>query len=647
MSFKRYHQSLLPKVNTVSFFSRSAPLLKFSELCSYKLSPSIILSRDISHSSSHTYSNASNPHHHESIYNLDQHNQHQSSKSLFDATLSCTTININGQVTGISQPIPKARFLSENKLYARDLRSIDRTPVSIIPSILVRKNSILVNLLHIKAMIKYNKVLIFDTHDMENTENNRKNASKLSLFMYDLENKLQSHHLNEDGLPCTHEMSESEREQEANNLPFSQTFEMKALESILMNVMSTLETEMKIHVDAVNEILLSLDNNIDREILKELLIKNKALSKFYQKSLLIRNVINEVLDNDEDLVGMYLTEKHYWEVQQEKKRKEEEERSALSNNQKDGAAAATTIASSDTNASSKSGQVTNSSPGYRDLNDHDEIELLLESYYKQSDEIVQQMDQLLGNVKNTEEIINIILDANRNSLMLLEIKVTILTLGFTTGAFFAGLYGMNLENFIEETDYGFGVVTTSIIVVAAATTIWNLRKLVTVKKMTMMGTSPNSLNSVGINANKIPSSSYSMGNMNAYQSNSNSSSPASPLSHLYGTWCTRIYPVFLKFWRGNAAQRKYIRHWNWKQNQKAYNKKYNAGNQDIKNTVSGNSYYNSPEFSTSSSSFNHMNSSGFNGNIHSYYSQNTHDDLLQKDHYRDESLWKWLVQNKR
>lgn len=43
--------------------------------------------------------------------------------------------------------------------------------------------------------------------------------------------------------------------------------------------------------------------------------------------------------------------------------------------------------------------------------------------------------------------------------MLLELKLSVYTLGIAVGTFAAGLYGMNLENFIEETTWGFGAVT--------------------------------------------------------------------------------------------------------------------------------------------------------------------------------------------
>jgi len=123
----------------------------------------------------------------------------------------------------------------------------------------------------------------------------------------------------------------------------------------------------------VNELLTQLEEDIDRERLRNMLVYSKKLSAFEKKATLIRDALAEILDNDEDLAGMYLTEK--------------------------------------------------SRGKQRDVDQHDEVELLLEAYVKQIDGIVQEADQLVSNMRNTEEIVNIILDANRNSLMLLDLKV--------------------------------------------------------------------------------------------------------------------------------------------------------------------------------------------------------------------------------
>lgn len=80
--------------------------------------------------------------------------------------------------------------------------------------------------------------------------------------------------------------------------------------------------------------------------------------------------------------------------------------------------------------------------------------------------------------------IRAILDANRNSLMLLDLKFSIGTLGLAMGTFLAGLYGMNLENFIEETNWGFGTVTgisTALSLLVCWYGLIKLRKLQRVK----------------------------------------------------------------------------------------------------------------------------------------------------------------------
>ena len=80
-----------------------------------------------------------------------------------------------------------------------------------------------------------------------------------------------------------------------------------------------------------------------------------------------------------------------------------------------------------------------------------------------------------------------ILDANRNSLMLLDLKFSIGTLGFGAGAFIASLYGMNLENFIEESNLGFAGITGLSLVCAVGVWTAGLKKLGRVKRVSMWG----------------------------------------------------------------------------------------------------------------------------------------------------------------
>jgi magnesium transporter len=346
------------------------------------------------------------------------------SPAVRSSEISCTVIDKNGKVVAISKKIPRSIFLTSNGLHPRDLRNLSHAKVSIIPSILVRDMCILVNMLDLQVVIKRDQVLILDNADQ------KMDTTKLSLFIYDLESKLNNSKLENDN---KHGKSLLQGD-------VSLSYEMKALESVLMNTISRLEVEFKSELSVANTLLNDLEDNVDRDLLRELLMRSRAMAQFYQKSLLIRDVISDVLENDEDLVSMYLTEKH--------------------------------------------------AGIERDDTDHAEVELLLESYYKQTDEIVQQAESVKKNIKTTEEIINIMLDSNRNSLMLMELKITIGTLGFTIGMFFAALYGMNLENFIEETNYGFGSITAGIAAISILLTWYNFRILSAVKKVTMMGVGP-------------------------------------------------------------------------------------------------------------------------------------------------------------
>jgi magnesium transporter len=71
--------------------------------------------------------------------------------------------------------------------------------------------------------------------------------------------------------------------------------------------------------------------------------------------------------------------------------------------------------------------------------------------------------------------------------MLLDLKFSIGTLGISAGMFIAALYGMNLENFIEETAFGFAGVSIASTILAVAACIYGLRKLRRVQRLSMWG----------------------------------------------------------------------------------------------------------------------------------------------------------------
>lgn len=70
--------------------------------------------------------------------------------------------------------------------------------------------------------------------------------------------------------------------------------------------------------------------------------------------------------------------------------------------------------------------------------------------------------------------------------MLLDLKFSVGTLGLAMGTFLAGLYGMNLENFIEETNWGFGGVTGFSMLFSLLVCWYGLAKLRKVQRIKMM-----------------------------------------------------------------------------------------------------------------------------------------------------------------
>jgi len=83
-----------------------------------------------------------------------------------------------------------------------------------------------------------------------------------------------------------------------------------------------------------------------------------------------------------------------------------------------------------------------------------------------------------------------ILDANRNSLMLLELRFSIFTLGLGAGTFVAALYGMNLKNFIEESNLGFWGVSGISAALSVVVLMYGLARLRKVQRVSIWGEYP-------------------------------------------------------------------------------------------------------------------------------------------------------------
>ncbi|KAG6831077.1 hypothetical protein H0H92_013001 [Tricholoma furcatifolium] len=229
-----------------------------------------------------------------------------------DLMLRCTILDAEGSVKTISGHFKKSDLSSEHGLNARDLRKIDSRVPNLVPTILVRKEAILINILHIRALVKADAVLLFDTYGSADSRLH-------SVFLYHLEHNLKS---------------------KGSGSPY----EFRALESIILSVLSALEAEMVFIRNLVGGLLAELEDNIDHDRFKRLLHYSRRLTSFQNRASLVEEALEEVLRQDDDLNAMYLTDK-------------------------------------------KKGII-------RELQDHEDLEVLLESFAKQVEEIVNEAENI-------------------------------------------------------------------------------------------------------------------------------------------------------------------------------------------------------------------------------------------------------------
>ena len=87
--------------------------------------------------------------------------------------------------------------------------------------------------------------------------------------------------------------------------------------------------------------------------------------------------------------------------------------------------------------------------------EHGEVEVILETYLRKVDELENEVEQMVKSISLTEEHIQIRLDSTRNSMMKLELLTSIGTFGVTSAALGAALFGMNVPNGFENTPTAF------------------------------------------------------------------------------------------------------------------------------------------------------------------------------------------------
>mmetsp|Transcript_185 Transcript_185/g.320 ORF Transcript_185/g.320 Transcript_185/m.320 type:complete len:404 (-) Transcript_185:1658-2869(-) len=202
-------------------------------------------------------------------------------------------------------------------------------------------------------------------------------------------------------------------------------FEFRVLEGMLVNVCSTLNRQLRTLMPAIESTLDTLASNTTfgsdnlQQALDRLLPLENSLNEFSVKVAQIRESFNEVLMSDEDMCEMYLTTK------------------AVTGHQ-------------------------------RKLDQHEELEMMFETYLKQVDSILNELTSTLRAVKSTEHVTQIRLDAMRNKILRLEVYLNLTAISLSSGTLLVGLFGMNLLSGYEEDHVAFYTVAAASIGVSMA-----------------------------------------------------------------------------------------------------------------------------------------------------------------------------------
>lgn len=193
-------------------------------------------------------------------------------------------------------------------------------------------------------------------------------------------------------------------------------FEFRAVEAVLVELCSQFNATIGALIPSLDLVLDTLSTTTDfggstvQNCMDRLLPMENALNEFSSKVSATRAALNEILVSDEDMSLMYLS--------------------------------------------------TYQQTGHRRrIDQHDEMEMMLENYVKQVDTVYSEVSSALKAIKATEHATQIRLDAMRNRVLRLDIFLNLGAVSVGVGGLVAGFFGMNLESGYEEHPHTFWLVS--------------------------------------------------------------------------------------------------------------------------------------------------------------------------------------------
>ena len=89
----------------------------------------------------------------------------------------------------------------------------------------------------------------------------------------------------------------------------------------------------------------------------------------------------------------------------------------------------------------------------------EDVEQIIENYNFKLDDVYNDISKLIREMDNVQKIANIKLAKDRNKYALFNLYISFISLSFSFGSWIGSLFGMNVNNFVEDSLYSFPMIT--------------------------------------------------------------------------------------------------------------------------------------------------------------------------------------------
>ncbi|XP_061998458.1 magnesium transporter MRS2-4 [Rosa rugosa] len=303
----------------------------------------------------------------------------------------------------------------------RDLRILG--PVfSHSSSILAREKAMVVNLEFIKAIVTAEEVLLLDPLRQEVLPFADQLRQQLPQSRVDEQDNQLDASTARQWLPVP---------EAVEGLQCDLPFEFQVLEIALEVVCTYLDSSVADLEMEAYPVLDELARNVSTKNLELVRSLKSNLTRLLARVQKVRDEIEHLLDDNEDMAHLYLTRKWIQNQQSE----------ALLARSGSNRSSPTAPNLRRLGSNRSSSLVTSNNMGEDDVED---LEMLLEAYFMQLDGTRNKILSVREYIDDTEDYVNIQLDNQRNELIQLQLTLTIASFAIAVETLIAGIFGMNI-----------------------------------------------------------------------------------------------------------------------------------------------------------------------------------------------------------